>query len=619
MLMFILASAAALAQNAPITLLYLNAKSINFYYDRFLLEADGNVRLRTSDGFTVTGDAFSMDLKLNRFMVAGHVTLHDASGTVSGAAISDFLDFKRIYFVPITSEPDRWTFLNGDLAHPAKGRVMPDDVFYFPPVTTHPDMSGTGAIVGTKSYVRFVGAVAYVGGVGIPLGSNVVSFSSNQYLAQNSLSGATADITWQVAGSPNALTALHLRYDPTYKLYGSVEQHFVGDHEYAILSVNPATRAEKWWNAMLYEKLGSRFQIQSFTQYYAQQNYLQLPRAAQQTTWINATYAFPHSYVTATSQLVNYNVLGPGSLEVPKALGGNLSHPSFLQVTANSFQNKIANLPLYENIYEGYGFAHDTVGSQQYLNGFAQYPQFPPVQVPGLQSYGALCAYQPPTKGNLQYFCPTYTTIYNTVLGFNLYTPSLKLNHPDSPYQEYYFNASFNKQRQWNSLPHYIDNTNTTLTISRQPSRSLHMYAGYEIQNIGDHYINGGYEQCTAPGTTYCPDSFTSFRGVATLRTTSFGFNDTPTPTFNFSLLVRHHEDFPIPVPGLFAFPANNILGQPLYSWWLGQPPYDATADIRFKILPHTLADISRTLYWYGNPYRAQYWQQNFVIQLLPI
>ena len=132
MLMFILASAAALAQNAPITLLYLNAKSINFYYDRFLLEADGNVRLRTSDGFTVTGDAFSMDLKLNRFMVAGHVTLHDASGTVSGAAISDFLDFKRIYFVPVTSEPDRWTFLNGDLAHPAKGRVMPGDVFYFP-------------------------------------------------------------------------------------------------------------------------------------------------------------------------------------------------------------------------------------------------------------------------------------------------------------------------------------------------------------------------------------------------------------------------------------------------------------------------------------------------------
>lgn len=613
-----LASAAARA-DAPKTLLYLNADHINFYYDRFLLEADGNVRLRTSDGFTATGDAFTMDLKLNRFMVAGHVTLHDKSGTVHGAAISDFLDFQRIYFVPVTTEPDRWTFLNGDLAHPAKGRVMPDDVFYFPEIRTSPDMSGNGAIVCTKTYVRFTGAVAYVGGVGIPLGSNVVSFSSNQYFAQNTLSGATADVTWQVAGSPNALTALHLRYDPTYKLYGSIEQHFVGDHDYAIFSVNPATRAEKWWNGMLYEKLGSRFQIQSFSQFYTQQNYLELPRAAQQTTWINATYAFPHSYVTATTQLVNYNILGPGSLEVPHALGGNLSHPSFVQVTANSFQNKIANLPLYESIYEGYGFAHDTVGAQQYLNGFPQYPSYPPVQVPGLQSYGALCAYQPPTKHDLQYFCPTYTTIYNTVLGFNLFTPSLKLNHPNSPYQEYYFNGTFTKQRQWNSLPHYIDNTTVNGTISRQFSRSLHTYVGYEIQNIGDHYINGGYEQCTGVGTTYCPESFTSFQGVATLHTTSFGFNDVPTPNFNFSLLVRHHSDYPIPVPGLFAFPENNILGQPLYSWWLGQPPYDATADVRFKILPHTLADISRTLYWYGNPYRAQYWQPSFVIQLLPI
>ena len=624
MLLLILASAAARAQSTPVTLLYLNAKSINFYYDRFLLEADGNVRLRTSDGFTVTGDAFSMDLKLNRFLVAGHVTLHDRSGTVSGAAISDFLDFKRIYFVPVTREPDRWTFLNGDLAHPAMGRVMPGDAFFFPPITTQPDMTGTGAVVGTKTYVRFIGAVAYVAGVGIPLGSNVISFSSNQYLAQNSLSGATADITWQVAGSPNALTALHLRYDPTYKLYGSVEQHFVGDHEYAILSVNPATRAEKWWNAMLYEKLGSRFQIQSFTQYYAQQNYLQLPRAAQQTTWLNATYAFPHSYVTATSQLVNYNLLGPGSLEVPKPLGGNLSHPAFLQLTANSFQNKIANLPLFESIYESYGFAHDSVGGSQYLNGFPGYwpgnNAFAPIPVPGLQSYGALCTVQP--SKIYKYYCPTYTTIYNTVLGFNLFTPSLKLNQPDSPYQQYYFNASLNKQRQWNSLPHYIDNTNVTLTVSRQFNRALHTYAGYEIQNIGDHYINGGYEQCTQPHgqpTTFCPDSFTSFRGVATLRTASFGLNDTPTPDFNLSVLVRHHQDYPIPVPGLFAFPQNNILGQPLYSWWLGQPPYDATADIRFKILPHTLADISRTLYWYGNPYRAQYWQQNFVIQLLPI
>jgi hypothetical protein len=601
----------------PHTILYLKATRLDFYYNRFLIEGDGNVRLRTSDGFTVTGDAFSMDLKLNRFMVAGHVTLHDASGTVSGAAISDFLDFKRIYFVPVTGEPDRWTFIDGDLAHPVKGRVMPDDAFYFPIVSDHPSITANGAVIGSNTYVRFVNAHTYFLDAGVPLGTYVVNFSPNQYFAQNTLSGASVDLTWTMAGSPNALTALHLRYDPTYKTYLSVEQHLVGDHEYAIFSVNPATRAEKWWNLALYEKLGSRFQIQSFTQYYTQQTFLREPQAAQQTTFINATYAFPHSYVTATSQLTNYNVLGPGSLG-PGTIAGNLSHPSQVQLTASSFQNRVANWPLFEQIYEGYGFNHDTVGALQYTqgsNGSA------PIPVPGLQAYGAPCADQHGVNNpnGPTYFCPVYTTIWNTVFGLNLFTPSIKLNDPPSPYQTYYFNASFNKQYQWNSLPHWISTSSENFSINRQFSRALNTYVSYQILNVGDHYINGGYLPCEPVNTPTCPLSFTSFRGVSTERTTSLGINDAPNPDFNFSLLVRHHADYPVPVPGLFGLPPNNIIGQPLYTSYLGQAPYDATGDVRLKILSHALLDVSRTFYWYGSPYRTTFWQPTFVIQVLPI
>ncbi len=603
------------ASPAPRTILRLTADRIDFYYDRFLLEADGNVRLQTSDGFTVSGDSFTMDLKLNRFMVAGHVTLRDSSGTVSGAAISDYLDFRRIYFVPLTTEPDRWTFLDGDLAHPVKGRVMPGDTFYFPVTGAHPSITSTSAIIGTRTYVRFAGARTYLVGAGFPLGSYVVNFSSNQYFAQNSLSGASVDLTWNFAGNTNSLSAVHLRYDPTYKTYLSFEQHFVGNHDYAIFSVNPATRAEKWWNLILYEKLGSRFQVQTFTQLYTDQHWLNEPLAAQQTTYINATYAFPHSYVQATSQLTNYNVLGPASLEVPNTIGGNLSHPSQVQITATSFQNRIGDLPLFEQIYEGYGFNHDSVGANQYIQGFNGTP---PITVPGLQAYGSPCPKQYGTNPP-QYYCPVYTTIWNTLVGFNLFTPSLKLNNPDNPYQTYYFNASFSKQRQWNSLPHYIDNTTTNLTLSRQFSRAFNTYVGYQIINIGDHYINGGYQECSNPGTIYCPVSFTSFRGVSTLRTTSLAINYVPRPEFNASLLVRHHTDFPIPVPGLFAIPPNNVIGQPLYPWYLGQAPYDATADVRAKIMPHLLLDVSRTLYFYGNPYRTQYWSPDFVVQVLPI
>ena len=54
--------------------------------------------------------------------------------------------------------------------------------------------------------------------------------------------------------------------------------------------------------------------------------------------------------------------------------------------------------------------------------------------------------------------------------------------------------------------------------------------------------------------------------------------------------------------------------------WKVGQPPFDFSADIRFKVLPHGLLDISRTYYWYGcNPYCTQFWQPSFVVQLLPI
>jgi hypothetical protein len=600
----------------PPTLLYLSADRVDFYYDRFLLEADGKVRLRTSDGFTVTGEAFSMDLKLNRFTVAGNVTLHDASGTVSGAAISDFLDFRRIYFVPVTNEPDRWTFLDGDLAHPAKGRVMPGDAFYFPSLPQQPSITGTGAIVGAKTYVRFINSHTYLAGAPIPLGSDVVNFSGNQYFAQNTLSGATVDLTWNVAGNDNSLTAVHLRYDPTYHIYLALEQHFVGQHEYAIFSVNPATTDKKWWNLNLYEKLGSRFQISSFTQYYAQQDWLREPRAAQQTTYLNATYALPHSYLQATSQLTNYNVLGPGSLQVPNTIAGSLDHPSQVEITATSFQNKVGKLPLFEQIYEGYGFNHDSVGGNQYLQGSNGVP---PIPTPGLQAYGAPCLDQHGAKHPPVYFCPVYTTIWNTVLGFNFFTPALKLNNPPSPYGTYYFNASFNKQYQWNSLPHWISTTSENFSISRQFTRALNTYLGYQILNIGDHYINGGYLPCEPVNSFYCPLSFTSFRGVSTMRTTSFGMNLVPSPEFNFSLLVRHHVDYPIPVPGVFGLPPNNVLGQPLYSWFLGQPPYDMTANVRFQIFPHALIDVSKTLYWYGNPYRTQFWQPATVVQVLPI
>jgi hypothetical protein len=576
------------------TLIDLKADRIDFYYDQFLIEADGHVSAKTSDGMTVTGDAFSMDLKLNRFLMAGHVSLTTPSGTAGGAAVADFLDFDRLYFVPVTTEPDRWTFLNGDLAHPVKGRVMPGDTFAFPSTPQTPSFSATSAIIGAKEYVRLSGAVAYVGGTRLPLGSYVINFSPNQYFAQNSLSGANFDTTWNFAGNTNSLSAVHLRDDKVNGVYLSFEQHFVGEHEYAIFSLNPMTKAPKYFNALLYEKLGNRLQLQTFTQLYEYQTGFRGPNVAEQTTYVNGIQSFEHSYLQGTAVFTNYNLLGPGSFSPNNPIGpGSLSHPTAVQLTATSFQNRIGKLPLYEQVYYGYGFNHDTVG-QQY--SFA-------IPYPGLQEYGGV----------------TYTTIYDTLLGYNLFTPSFKLGNKEDPYKAYYFNASFNSQRTYNSLPHHINIQNTTLSLSRQFSRPTSAYLAYQVNNTGDYYNHGGYQPCdpnNPPNNPFCPPSLSAFRGAATLRTLSLNVNYAPQPDFNASILMRHHDDFPIPVPGLFPQPTLNVLGQPLYSFYLGQPPNDITGDVRFKLLPHMLLDVSRTYYF---NFGTQRWSPSFIVQVLPL
>lgn len=593
----LLAFAITCASARANTIVRLTADHIAFYYDSFLIEADGNVRVQTSDGFSASGDAFSMDLKLNRFLVAGHVTLNARNEQASGAALSDFLDFNRIYFVPVTSAPDRWTFVDGDLANPIKGRTMPGDTFAFPRLAAQPSVTASSAVIGTKNYVRFVGATTYLGGVGVPLGSYVVNFSPNQYFAQNSLTGANFDATWNFAGNNNSLSALHIRYDTQNYAYLAFEQHFVGQHEYAIFSANPLTKSDRFFNLAAYEKLGNHLQVQTFTQLNINQGFPEPPLSETQTTYVTMTAALPHSYLQLASNFTNYNLLGVGQINPNNPAGpGNLSHPSQMQLTATSFQNRIGKLPLYEQTFVGYGFNHDSVGALQYALPIAPSES-------GLQSFGGT----------------TYTSIWNTVFGFSLFVPSVKIGNRDNPYKAYYLNAAFTKQRQWNSLPHHIDNTSTTLSLSRQFSRPVNSYVSYQVQNTGDYYLQGGYPPCTIqldptkPG--YCPASLTSFRGVSTLRTLALGTNYDPNPDFNASLVYRHHDDFPIPVPELFPLPLTNVLGQPIYNSYLGQPPNDITGDVRFKILPHMLLDVQRTYYFNFGNIR---WSPNFIVQVLP-
>ncbi len=555
------------------TMIHLRADRINFYYDRYLIEASGHVRVTTSDGATITGDTFSMDLKLNRFLIASHVHLRSAGGNLDGAAISDYLDFDRIYFVPVISKPDRWTYENGDFLKPLKGRDMPGDVFYFPDVSrSKVSYYAKSAVIDSKTYVRFSDVHAGFFGANPYLPSFYVYFGSSQDLAQNSLSGANYDATWDFTGNAHMISALHVRYDSFNKAYLAFEQHFAGTdpHEYAVFSLNPATKYDKYWNLVTGEHVGSKFEINTFSQLYTQQEGLGDPSASAITYYVTATRALNRSYIQAFFNQTNYDLLGPND-PVSK------DHPNFLNITATSYTNRVFKTPFYEQTRIGVGFNHDAYG---------------------LQDYGST----------------EYTTIWNHLIGGTLSLPNVKIGDRDKAYALYYFNGSFDWERQWLSVPHHINTQTTTLSLSRQFSRYVNSYLSYSVANTSDLYNQGGYAPYAPPlpdGSLYQP--FAAFRGADTLRSVTLGTTYSASPNLVTNVIMAHHDDFPAAFPGLFSPPPLNALGQYTYTNYLGQPPWQLTGEVRARVLPHLVVDVSRTYFFH---FGSQVWSPQFVVQL---
>jgi len=602
----VLAPAPATAAGTPRTM-RLTADRIAFYYDRFLVEADGNVKLSTGDGLTVTGSTMTMDLKNNRFMIAGSVHVDAPTGTQDGAALADFMDFNRVYFVPISTEPDRWTFLDGDYAHPIKGREMPGDTFAFPDLTGNiPYLYARSAVIGEKTFVRFGGVTLMIGTArAAPLPAFYINYSDNTRLAQNSLNGAIYDATWQFAGNANSISALHFRYDNVNKAYASLEQHFASKNAYAVLSLNPLTRPQKQYNVITDYQPTRRLEFHSFTQFNALQHGFSSPDQEQHVTNARVTAAFPGLWASLTYQTVNYCLLGTsdrrdaaGAVTLYQGCGRNgslvgaplsLSHPQSLSLDFSSLDfPKHTALPLKLRLRAGIGFIHDGCNALYPATGACA----------GLQLLGGTA----------------YPTIYDKYVGASAFAPSIKIGNPDRPYS---LNVALDAQREWYSVPHSVLTADGIASISRVYSTALAAYASYEVRQISDRYNKPSDAAQLYPVDPNYVDpnfsSFSAFRGSSTLRTLALGLSFTPNPDLALNLLARKHTDFPVAVPGLFATPPLNVLGQYVTPYYLGQPPYDVTADVRLHVLKHYYLDVARTYYFNFGTLR---WSPSFVIQV---
>jgi len=560
----------------------VSADRLYYYSDRDMVTGENHVRVVLPDGETLTGEYFAMDLKLNRFVLAGGVEFAYPGGHLSGAAFARFLDFDRSYFVPVTDQPDRWTFVGTDYGHPLKGREMPGDTFFLPDVAhLHVFLTAKSARVIPRNSVFFHDVRLSQLGTYLPLPTYFLSASRNPNFGQNSLAGAYVDDPFPFAGSTNSISTLHARYDDLNKAYLSYEQHLVTDTSYLVGSINPLTRPQRQYNLTGSNLFGPDVQFLAFAQESAFQQWFQQPLSASAYAYLTTTAALHNSFLQVHTDSYYQSLLGQ-----PKPGIANLlyygdpthpwepDHPTDGQLTWSGFDHRVAkHIPLEFKLRSGYGFAHDPYAAVAYLNNVF------------------------------------YNTVWFHYVGINAYTPSFKLG------KDLYFNAVADKQRQWFSAPHHIDTTQSTFSLSHLFGQKAAFYVAYQISNISDFY---GAQQTdaypigaslpidmatgkTAPGIDF-PD-YVVFRGFATQRGLVEGLSFTPNPYFQTSFTMHQNHDWPAPVPQSALY---NLAGR---------APYELDGDVRFRLNRSTSVDIGRSYFFDFGDLR---WSPQFTVRVGP-
>jgi len=564
--------------------LEIRAKHVSYYSDRFILTADGNVRVRLSDGTLIRGETFSMDLKLNRYVIAGGVTVDRGAVHDRGAAIAGYPDLDRHYFIPSTPVPDRWTFVADKWAAPIKGGEQPGDAFYFPNLDgERVFIKSTEAKVLPKTLVSFLGASIYAVGAYLPIGTYAVIFSANPNYQQNGFAGADADFGVPFLASEHAVTAVHARYDSINHLYFSYDQHFVWGPDYVVLSENPATTIQKQYNVIAYDRFSPDIDTRVF----------------QQISTIGKGWPFDPSQAGGLTNVIsnvyssqlgltfNLNFLQDNATyKSGRTYVNQQIHPDQVTLSATSLQHPLLSI------------RHRAIVTIRYRGGY------------GLQHEAYQCGLGYPCNSNpavettngtlylINILNTPVTTLTNDFVGLTANTESI----PVIKGKNIFLNLVFDKQRQWYSMPFHTDTTTTTATLSKIYGRTLALLGSYQISANGSYfgpqqsiqYPPGGL--ITSPYTSAVDGDFVTYRGLTSAQTLAGSAIITPNPYFNLNLRLSRTTSFPAAFPGVY-----------------GGPPLQLSADLRVRLARQLQVDIQRAYYF---NYFTQTWSPQFGIVL---
>lgn len=569
----------------------VTARKVTFYSNRFIIGADGDVVVTLGDGTKISGNTFFEDLRLNRFVIAGNVIVTAAGQTIHGAAFAEYFDFDRAYFIPITSEPDRWTFVAGDYAHPALGREMPGDTFFLPDLSGERVFLYAGRVViDPRESARFAPADINFGLTFVTFPSYFLDFSANPNYAQNALPGAYADGPLDFAGGRHALATAHIRYDSQNKVFPAYEQHQISENSYFVGAISPLTRPFKIYNFVGYDRISPGLQAQLLLQESAFQHDFRQPLNASGFGQLQLTGSLRQSYLQFRIDQYYSSLLDEpkpviGSSGRPLYFYGDPTHnwvpdhPIDEQLSWIGFRQPILRLPLFYQLRSSLLYVHNRDTPLQRLGGVAYHSEY--------------------AKG----------------VGINVTTRSLPIIR-DPRHRDLYFTASFDKQQQYFSVPHHTDTTTESVSFTKLVDpQKLAVLISYINSNIGDFY---GKQQASAysntartinPFTGQAYPGYTAFRGFATTRSFVQQLVYTPNPIFNLNFSMRENVDFPAPIPG-----PPQLVGDTVGFENFGLTPYQATLEVRYRINHLLVLDVARSYYFNFGGYER--WQPQFSFQI---
>jgi len=557
----------------------LTAKRITYWANRQLLTADERVDLELPTGVHVRGQTFAMDLKLNRLVVAGEVSIQGPGVDLQGAAFARFFDPQRTYVVPFLSEPDRWTFLGDDFSTPLKGRTMPGDTFALPNVQGEkPFIIARKALIVPAQSIHFFRGDIVVAGAAIPAPFYFLNISSNPNWGEQALAGATFDGPYPFTGGAHSESSLHLRYDPIDHVYLALTQQlFVTNRSYLALSASPVTQPQRQYNAIGDDRITPKLEDRLFVQESVYQHGLSQPLSAQGFFNNTLTIGLHRSFIQIVDDFFYDSFLG-----APQPVDGMYyygspehawvpNHPTDGQISWIGSAQRIWPLPLTFNFRGGYGFVHDAITPPQTLNG------------------------------------ATWPTLYHDFAGATLATTSFKLvRDPHGLGRDLNLNAYEDLLLQSYSSPHHVVQLQSTVSLSKQIVKHLQSYASYQITNIQDIY-NKGTDQSAAyppfkppifsPITGEFYPGYNAFIGASTIRSLTEGLIYTPSDNFALGVTARQDRDFPQPIPG-----PNS---QPL----VGFAPYQITPQLRLKLAQNLFVTIQRSYFFH---FGTQNWDPAF-------